>query len=282
MHMKTMKWMLAALAVVVAAVSCGQKKEAPKVLVLYYSQTGNTKVVADEIVARLGADVEAIEAAVPYDGSYRETIDRCLQEREAGTVPACNPIAADITKYDIIFLGYPIWFGTYAPPVAAWLNEVDLSGKKVVPFCTFGSGGLDSSVKDLEAKQPEAILLPGYGVRAARLDAVPAEIDRFLKEHGFLEGTFEKLGDFSEQQPVTEEEAAIFEAAVKDYPMMGGVQASSVGSRKVPGGMEYLFTVIPQPREGAPVDPKMPPMREMKVYVTALEGEAPVFTQVVR
>lgn len=282
MNMKTMKWMLAVVAVVLAAVSCGSKKQAPKVLVLYYSQTGNTKAVAEEIAGRLGADMEAIEAAVPYDGTYQETISRCLQEREAGTVPACKPVAADLSQYDVIFLGYPIWFGTYAPPVAAWLSDVDLKGRKIVPFCTFGSGGLDSSVRDLEAKQPEAILLPGYGVRAARMDAVPAEIDLFLKEHGFLEGTFEKLGDFSEQQPATEEEAAIFSEAVKDYPMMGGVQVSTVGSRKVPGGMEYLFTAVPQPRDGAPADPKMPPMRDMKVYVTALEGQAPFFTQVVR
>ena len=167
--------------------------------------------------------------------------------------------------------------------MAAWLNEVNLKGRKIVPFCTFGSGGLESSVKDIEEKHPEAILLPGYGVRAARLDAVPTEIDQFLKEHGFVEGTFEKLGDFSEQQPATEEEAAIFQAAVKDYPMMGGVNVSTVASRKVPGGMEYLFMAVPQPREGGPApDPKMPPMREMKVYVTALEGEAPVFTKVVR
>ena len=282
MNMKTMKWMLAVVAVVLAAVSCGSKKQAPKVLVLYYSQTGNTKAVAEEIAGRLGADMEAIEAAVPYDGTYQETISRCLQEREAGTVPACKPVAADLSQYDVIFLGYPIWFGTYAPPVAAWLSDVDLKGRKIVPFCTFGSGGLDSSVRDLEAKQPEAILLPGYGVRAARMDAVPAEIDLFLKEHGFLEGTFEKLGDFSEQQPATEEEAAIFSEAVKDYPMLGGVQVSTVGSRKVPGGMEYLFTAVPQPRDGAPADPKMPPMRDMKVYVTALEGQAPFFTQVVR
>ena len=282
MNMKTMKWMLAVVAVVLAAVSCGSKKQAPKVLVLYYSQTGNTKAVAEEIAGRLGADMEAIEAAVPYDGTYQETISRCLQEREDGTVPACKPVAADLSQYDVIFLGYPIWFGTYAPPVAAWLSDVDLKGRKIVPFCTFGSGGLDSSVRDLEAKQPEAILLPGYGVRAARMDAVPAEIDLFLKEHGFLEGTFEKLGDFSEQQPATEEEAAIFSEAVKDYPMMGGVQVSTVGSRKVPGGMEYLFTAVPQPRDGAPADPKMPPMRDMKVYVTALEGQAPFFTQVVR
>ena len=282
MNMKTMKCMLIAVAVVLAAVSCGQKNEARKVLVLYYSQTGNTKAVAEEIATRLGADIEAIEAAVPYDGSYQETITRCLHEREEGTVPECQPVAADLKKYDVIFLGYPIWFGTYAPPVAAWLNEVDLSGKDVVPFCTFGSGGLESSVKDLTEKQPAATILSGYGVRAARMDAVPAEIDQFLKSHGFLEGEFVKLDEFPAQQPATEEEAAIFLEAVKDYPMMKDIQASTVASRTIPGGIEYLFTAVPQPRENVPADPKMPPMREMKVYVTVLEGEAPVFTQVVR
>ena len=280
--MNTMKRILALAATLLAAVACGPKKDAPKVLVLYYSQTGNTKVVAEEIATRLGTDIEAIEAAVPYDGTYQETISRCLQEREAGTRPECQPIEADIADYDILFLGYPIWFGTYAPPVAALLDSISLKGKMVVPFCTFGSGGLDSSVRDLEAKHPEATLLPGYGVRAARMAAVPAEIDQFLKEHGFLEGEFVKLADFPEQEPVTEEEAAIFQEAVKDYPMLGGIQASTCASRKIPNGTEYLFIALPQPREGAPADPKMPPMREMKIYVTALQGEAPVFTQVVR
>ena len=281
--MKTLKQILALAVTLAVALSCGPKKEAPKVLVLYYSQTGNTKMVAEEIAGKLGADVEAIEAAVPYDGSYQETISRCLEERQAGTAPACQPVKADIQAYDVIFLGYPIWFGTYAPPVAAWLNEVDLSGKKVVPFCTFGSGGLDSSIRDLMAKQPEATVLPGYGVRAARLDAVPTEVDQFLKENGFIEGEYVKLAEFPELQPVTEEETAIFQAAVKDYPMMGGVQPSTVASRTIPGGIEYVFVAVPQPREGGPApDPKMPPMRDMRVYVTALEGEAPVFTQVVR
>ena len=281
--MKKMKQILAAAATLLAAVACGQKNDASKVLVLYYSQTGNTKVVAEEIASRLGADIDVIEAAVPYDGTYQETIARCLQEREAGTVPECKPLARDIAKYDVIFLGYPIWFGTYAPPVAGWLNGVDLSGKKVVPFCTFGSGGLDSSVKDLTAVQPSATILPGYGVRAARMDAVPSEVDQFLKAGGFVEGEAVKLEEFPEQQPATEEEAAIFMAAVKDYPMMGNVQVSTAASRVIPGGTEYLFTAVPQPREGAPEpDPKMPPMRDMKVYVTVLEGQEPVFTQVVR
>ena len=278
-NMKTMKW-LAALAVVLAAVSCGPKKEAPKVLVLYYSQSGNTKVLAETIAASLKADIEAIEAEVPYDGSYQETIARSRQEREQNILPACKPLAADLSKYDVIFLGYPIWFGTYALPVASWLNEVDLSGKKLVPFCTFGSGGLDASVKDLTAKQPGATVLPGYGVRAARMDAVPAEVDQFLKAGGFLKGKYVKLDEFPEQKPVTEEEAAIFAASIQDYPMMAGAKAATVASRTIPGGTEYLFTAVPRPRgnDSAP-DQRIP---DMKVYVTVLEGEAPVFTQVVR
>ena len=278
--MKRMKWMLAFAAFVVAAVSCGQKKEAPKskVLVLYYSQTSNTKTVAQEIANKLGADIEEIVAVNPYDGDFQATIARCQQEREQGVTPEIEPVKADLAQYDVIFLGYPIWFGTYAPPMAAFLNQADLSGKKIVPFCTFGSGGLDSSVKDLTKAQPKAEIIAGYGVRAARMAAVPAEVDQFLKAGGFIEGEYAKLEDFPEAQPATEEQAAIFDKAVGDYPMIHA-KAKAVASRAVPGGTEYLFTAEDLPREGAP---QMPTPGEMKVYVLALDGQDPVFTQVVR
>lgn len=276
--MKKARWILAAVAAMLAAVSCGQKQVAPKVLVLYYSQTSNTKAIAEEIAARLGADTEEIVSAEPYDGDFQATIERCMQERQTGKLPKVQPLAADLSAYDVIFLGYPIWFGTYAPPVAALLNEIDLSGKKVVPFCSFGSGGLDSSIKDLKAKCPDAEILPGYGVRAARTAAIPKEVDQFLKANGFLEGEFAKLEPFPEQHPVSEEEAAIFDAAVDGYPMLNA-KASAVASRSIPGGVEYCFTALPVPREP---DAKMPPATEMKVYVTVEEGQAPVFTQVVR
>ena len=264
--------------VTMAAVSCGPKKEAPKMLVLYYSQTSNTKAVAQEIATRLNADIEEVVAVNPYDGDFRATIERSAQEREQGVTPEIQPVAADLAKYDVIFIGFPVWFGTYAPPIATFLNQVDLTGKKIVPFCTYGSGGLDSSVRDLAEKQPNAIILPGYGVRAARLAAMPKEIDQFLKANGFLEGEYTKLEAFPEQHPVTEEEAAIFDAAVGDYPMMHA-QAKSVASRSVPDGVEYLFTAVDLPREDRP---DMPPAGEMQVYVLVAEGEAPVFTQVIR
>lgn len=277
--MVKMLFPLALAAAVLFAVSCGPKKEAPKALVLYYSQTSNTKAVADEIAAKVGADMEEIVALDPYSGTYQETIERCIQEREKGFIPEIQPVKADLSKYDVIFLGYPIWFGTYAPPVAAFLKDADLTGKKVVPFCTFGSGGLSSSEKDLIAKQPGAEVLPGYGVRAARMAAMPKEVDEFLKRGGFIEGDVPALEDFPEAHPATEEEAAVFMAAVSTYPMMGDAKPATAASRKIPGGVEYVFTTVPQPRGD---NPRMPPPGEVKVYVTVEDGQEPVFTQVVR
>ena len=277
-----MKRILIIAAVLLLAISCGKEK-APKILVLYYSQTGTTQAVAEQIQKSLGADIEAIVPVVPYDGDFGATIQRGRQELDGGILPELQPFKMNVRDYDIIFLGYPVWFGTYANPVSTVLANVDFSGKKVVPFCTFGSGGLDSSVKDIQAKLPNAEILPGYGVRAARIAAVPAEIDRFLKTGGFLPGECQKLVEFPDQQPVTEEESALFDAAVGDYPMIHA-KAETVASRPVPGGTEYLFTARDLPRDlPKDVPGDLPPeSKAMKVYVLVEEGQAPVFTQVLR
>ena len=281
--MKNTKLLLVLAAVTLTAVSCGSKKEtpkeeAPKMLVLYYSQTGNTKAVAEAIANKLGADIEEITMVNPYDTGFRATIDRCMKEREEGILPDINPVKADLANYDVIFLGFPVWFGTYAPPVTTFLNSADFSGKKIVPFCTFGSGGLESSVKDLVDAEPNAEVLPGYGVRAARLDAMPNEVDNFLKANGFLEGEYTQLADFPEQHEVSADESAIFDAAVNGYPMLHA-KAKTVAVRTIPDGTEYLFTAVDLPREN---NPKMPPAGEMQVYVTVANGAAPVFTKVIR
>ncbi len=281
--MKNTKLLLVLAAVTLTAVSCGSKKEtpkeeAPKMLVLYYSQTGNTKAVAEEIANKLGADIEEITMEDPYDPDFQATIDRCLKEREQDILPTIHPVKADLANYDVIFLGYPVWFSTYAPPVITFLNGADLSGKKIVPFCTFGSGGLESSVKDLVTAEPNAEVIPGYGVRAARLDAMPKEVDNFLKASGFLEGEYTQLAEFPEQHEVSADEAAIFDAAVDGYPMIHA-KAKTVATRTLPDGTEYLFTAVDLPRED---NPKMPPAGEMQVYVTVANGAAPIFTKVIR
>lgn len=280
--MKNPKLILLLAVVTLTAIACGSRKEtpkeeAPKTLVLYYSQTGNTKAVAEEIARKLGADIEEITMTDPYDPDFQATIDRCKKDQEQGILPEIQPVKADIANYDVVFLGFPVWFGTYAPPVTTFLNGADFSGKKIVPFCTFGSGGLESSVKDLAATESGAEILPGYGVRAARMEAMPAEVDNFLKANGFLDGEFIQLADFPAQHEASADEAAVFDAAVDGYPMIHA-KAKTVACREIPDGTEYLFTAINLPREDKPDMPAS----EIQVYVTVEKDKAPVFTKVVR
>ena len=284
--MKLLKIILLAAVAMMVVTSCSQgsqrakKGKAPKMLVLYYSLTSNTKTVAQEIATRLHADIEEIALVEPYDTAFQATIDRCKADREKGILPEIKPLKSNIADYDVVFIGYPIWFGTYAPPIASLLDKIDLSGKTVVPFCTFGSGGLESSAKDLAARQPNAKVRQGYGVRAARMAAVPKEVEDFLARNFFADGKFDMPEPFPEQHPVTADEAAIFDAAVNGYPMLNA-KATTVASRTVQdgNGTEYLFTAMDMPREKKA---DMPPASEIKVYVLVENGKAPEFTKVVR
>ena len=276
--MNFFKWIM----VTAMALMCGINVNAQKTLVLYYSQTSNTKAVAEEIATKLGADIEEIALVTPYEGDYKATIERSKKEREQGITPEIKPLKVDVDKYDVIFLGYPIWYGTYAPPIATLLNKVDLSGKTIVPFCTFGSGGLESSMRDLAAKQPGTKILDGYGVRAARMDAMPKEVDQFLKESGFIEGPYVKLPEFSKPHALNDAEAKIFDAAVGNYPMIKA-KAVEVATRSIPYGIEYLYTAV----DMLSVSDLRPEKTSfsgitIKIYVTVANGKLPVFTRVVR
>ncbi len=242
-------------------------------LVLYYSQTGVTKTVAEELQKRLGADIEAIEAVKAYDGNFDATVARCLDEMKNNELPEIKPLKSDLSKYDTIFLGFSVWFGTYARPVITLVKDNKFEGKKIIPFCTFGSGGLVECTEQLKKDLPNATILNGYGVREARIARVAEELDRFLKENKFIEGTVETLEPYSEQKPVTEEEVKTFKAACDSYKFPLGTPLT-VGSRKTANGIDYLYTV----------NGKTPDGKDTKstIYITAEDGKTPEFTLVVR
>ena len=105
---------------------------AQKKLVLYYSETGTTKTVAQELQKQLGADIESIEPVTPYSGNFQETIQRGQREMQSGETPELKPLKSKMADYDVIFIGYPIWFGTYANPIITLVKEQDFAGKTVV------------------------------------------------------------------------------------------------------------------------------------------------------
>lgn len=244
-----------------------------KCLVLFYSQTGATQAVAEALQKELNADIEQIEITEPYSGDYGQTIERVSKERADGVVPQTKPLNHNLDEYDVIFLGYPIWFGSYAPPIVGLLQANDLDGKEIVPFCTFGSGGLEVSVDSLRAHLPNAAIADGYGVRNARIDAVPTELHRYLAINGYVADTdCQPLPDFSPQRPVTESEQQIFTTATSGYMFPLGT-AVTCGSRQTPDGPEYLYVAKSATPDGAEA--------YTSIYVLAADS-TPVFTRVVR
>ena len=248
---------------------------AQKMLVLYYSETGTTKTVAEELQKQTGADIEVIEAVKPYSGNFQETMQRGQREMQNGELPELKPLKSKLTDYDVIFLGYPIWFGTYAVPIATLVKENDFAGKTIVPFCTFGSGGLNTSADALKKALPKATIKEGYGLRTARVAAAAKELDRFLKENGYKKGKVEKLPEYSAQVPVTDADKAIFDAACSSYQFPLGTP-STVGKRQTAESTDYKFTVKSRGFGGGE--------SSSVIYVTVgkQQGAKPEFTQVVR
>ncbi len=270
-----MKKILFMIALAMTMAGCSQNGKNSRSLVIFYSQTGATRQVALEFARLLNADTLGIDVMQPYDGTYNETIARCLEERESNIVPELKGFEIDLSQYNTIFIGYPIWFGTYAPPIAALVNEVDFSGKKIIPFCTFGSGGLGTSIKDLKANLTGCEVCNGYGVRNARVSKAAAEVERFLIENRYVDGEVEKLPDYSELQAVTQEETDIFNAACGDYQFPLGTPVA-VGKRVTSASVDYRYLVNSTGPDGN--------VTESIIFVTVdnVPDAKPEFTEVVR
>lgn len=242
-------------------------------LIVYYSQTGATKSVAEELQKHLGCDITAIEAVKPYDGDYTATIQRWRTEVENNEKVELKPITVNLDDYNTIFLGYPIWGGTYALPMATFLADNSLKGKKVVTFATFGSGGIDTSTADVAKVQPEANVIKGYGVRNARVNKAPAEIYRFLIENGYIAGEIEPLPDFPESVAVTDQDKKVFDQACGNYQFPLGTPVM-VATRITPDGVDYKYDVKSQTPDGKEAS--------STIYVTVVKDSVPEFTEVVR
>ena len=249
---------------------------AQKKLVLYFSETGTTKTVAEELQKQLGADIESIALEEPYSGNFQETIQRVQREKQEGILPKLKALKSKVTDYEVIFLGYPIWSGIYASPIESLLKVYDFAGKTIVPFCTFGSGGLNTSSDALKKALPKATIKAGYGVRAARVASAPKELDRFLKENGYIAGKVKPLPAYSEQKPVTDEERAIFDAACSSYQFNLGTP-QTCGKRTTDDSIDYEFKVKSRGFGGGAETTST-----IFVTVGKAAGAKPEFTQVVR
>lgn len=131
--------------------SQSMEKKNEKILVAYYSYSGNTEKVAKKIQEVTGGDLFAIKAEGTYPEDYSAMTAQAKKEISAGFRPKLTTSVENIAQYDTVFIGSPNWWGTITPQISSFLEQYDLSGKKVIPFITHG-GGEQNTISDMTAQ----------------------------------------------------------------------------------------------------------------------------------
>ena len=128
--------------------------------------SGNTSKIAAQIHEKVGGDTYEIVIEEPYTPNYYKLIDQAKKEQNDNYRPKLTGKAINMGSYDVIFLGYPNWWGTMPMAVFNFLEEYDFSGKTIIPFCTHEGSALGRSITDIKKVSSKATVLDGLAVRA--------------------------------------------------------------------------------------------------------------------
>ena len=153
-----------------------------KVLVVYYSWGGNTRVVAEKIKAQLGADVVEIVPVNAYPTDYSECVAQARKETKGNFRPEIKTKVENLGDYDVILVGTPNWCSTIAPPVATFLEQNKFNGKKMALFVTHGGGGLSRCESDMRNIVSNAYFLKSGVFSGAKVASSDDDIANWLKE----------------------------------------------------------------------------------------------------
>ena len=202
-----------AIAALLTATACSGKKSTPeiaetnseqpaqqvktdkKALVVFFShagdnysvgniKVGNTKIVADYISEFTGADQFEI-VTHKYDGmAYKPLCDLAKEEQQNGELPPFEG-SVDVSKYDVIFIGGPVWWGTYPQVMFTFFKKYDLNGKTIIPFTTHEGSGLGSCVKDVKKAYPKANVEQGFSIYGHDVRTGKERVEKWLKKLGY-------------------------------------------------------------------------------------------------
>lgn len=168
-----------------------------KSMILYYSRSGenysggsivnlprgNTAVAADYIRDITGADLFEIEPVKDYPADYEKCTDVAKQELHENARPAVRKMPGDLTEYDTIFIGGPIWWGTYPMPMFSVLENIDWSGKTVMPFSTHEGSGLGDVMRDMKRVCVGADVKPGLAIYGSSVDGAKSNLENWIKNN---------------------------------------------------------------------------------------------------
>ena len=166
-----------------------------KTLVLFFShagdnynvgniEVGNTKVVVDSISEKTGADQFEIVSEKKFDMPCMDLIDFVKEKTLTGEYPAYKG-DIDLSQYDVIFIGGPIWWGTYPQVMFTFFKDHDLNGKRLIPFVTHEGSGLGSTVQEVERYYPQADVDQGFAIAGHDVRSGKETVEKWLTDLGF-------------------------------------------------------------------------------------------------
>ena len=188
--MKHLKILLLAVLTVFAASACSQNKsqnimEKKKVLVVYFSATGTTRQVAKQIAKIADADICEITPLTPYSDADLDWTNKqsrsSLEMSDSTARPKIKAVAVDMSKYDFVFLGYPIWWDLAPRAVNTFIETTNLAGKTVIPFATSGGSSIGNSVAVLKQSYPNIKWQSGKLLNRASKQEIEAWVATFMK-----------------------------------------------------------------------------------------------------
>ena len=155
-----------------------------RILVVYFSWSGNTEGAAEIIGEKTGARVEELILTEPYSSNYNTVLDQAQEDLNNDARPELETTIENMDDYDVIFIGYPNWWATIPMPIATFLESYDFSNKVIIPFCSHGGGGLGQSVTDIAKLAPNSRLGEPLSIHYSGGSTLESDIDEWLEANG--------------------------------------------------------------------------------------------------
>ncbi len=149
-------------------------------LVVYFSNSGNTEILANFIHNYVGGDIVALEPTVAYPEDYNDLLDVAQEEQQSDARPEFNDLNIDIDDYDTIFIGYPNWWGDMPMIIYTFFDTYDLSGKTIAPFNTSGGSGLSRTVGTIRELEPDATVTDGFTILGDNVNRAMSDVEEWI------------------------------------------------------------------------------------------------------
>lgn len=146
--------------------------------------TGNTGLIAEDIAKDTGGTLYSIKTEKAYSPNYREAVAAGKAEQQQNARPALQGEVPNIKDYDVVFLGYPNWWGDMPMAMYTFLDKYDLTGKTVIPFCTSGGSELSNTVEAIRKAEPSAKVLDGFHVSGSSAPSAQGQVASWVRSLG--------------------------------------------------------------------------------------------------